>query len=92
MSSFDQAVSASRLLAGGKGMQGLVNAVLRNFIRQRESLVEQAAGWRYRTLFSPAMVDRQITSAISAQLPDYFGGKQSTSAHDLASGISARFR
>lgn len=39
----DQAVSASRLLAGGKGMQGLVNAVLRNFIRQRESLVEQAA-------------------------------------------------
>ncbi|MBX3617676.1 16S rRNA (cytosine(967)-C(5))-methyltransferase RsmB [Nitrosomonas sp.] len=39
----DQAVSASRHLAAGKGMQGLVNAVLRNFIRQREYLVAQAA-------------------------------------------------
>lgn len=39
----DQAVSASRQLAAGKGMQGLVNAVLRNFIRQRGTLVEQAA-------------------------------------------------
>lgn len=38
----DQAVSASRTLAQGKGMQGLVNAVLRNFIRQRESLLQQA--------------------------------------------------
>ncbi|MBS0299733.1 MAG: 16S rRNA (cytosine(967)-C(5))-methyltransferase RsmB [Proteobacteria bacterium] len=38
----DQAVSASRALARGKGMQGLVNAVLRNFIRQRESLLQQA--------------------------------------------------
>lgn len=38
----DQAVSASRALAQGKGMQGLVNAVLRNFIRQRESLLQQA--------------------------------------------------
>ena len=38
----DQAVSASRSLAQGKGMQGLVNAVLRNFIRQRESLLQQA--------------------------------------------------
>lgn len=37
----DQAVSASRALAQGKGMQGLVNAVLRNFIRQRESLLQQ---------------------------------------------------
>jgi len=39
----DQAVSASRHLAGGKGMQGLVNAVLRNFIRYQESIVVQAA-------------------------------------------------
>lgn len=39
----DQAVSASRHLVGGKGMQGLVNAVLRNFIRHRESIVAQAA-------------------------------------------------
>ena len=39
----DQAVSASRSLVHRKGMQGLVNAVLRSFIRQRESLVEKAA-------------------------------------------------
>ncbi|MBX9915980.1 MAG: 16S rRNA (cytosine(967)-C(5))-methyltransferase RsmB [Nitrosomonas sp.] len=39
----DQAVSASRSLAHGQGMQGLVNAVLRNFIRQRERLLQQAA-------------------------------------------------
>ncbi len=39
----DQAVSASRSLTHGKGMQGLVNAVLRNFIRQRESLLIKAA-------------------------------------------------
>lgn len=39
----DQAVSASRSLAHGKGMQGLVNAVLRSFIRQRENLVKKAA-------------------------------------------------
>ncbi len=38
----DQAVSASRALAQGQEMQGLVNAVLRNFIRQRESLLQQA--------------------------------------------------
>ena len=38
----DQAVSASRALTQGKGMQGLVNAVLRNFIRRRESLMQQA--------------------------------------------------
>ncbi|MBS0423378.1 MAG: 16S rRNA (cytosine(967)-C(5))-methyltransferase RsmB [Proteobacteria bacterium] len=38
----DQAVSASRALAQGQGMQGLVNAVLRNFIRRRESLLQQA--------------------------------------------------
>ncbi len=39
----DQAVSASRSLVHGKGMQGLVNAVLRNFIRQRDSLLKKAA-------------------------------------------------
>ena len=39
----DQAVSASRSLVHGKGMQGLVNAVLRSFVRQRESLLKQAA-------------------------------------------------
>ena len=39
----DQAVSASCSLVHGKGMQGLVNAVLRSFIRQRESLLKQAA-------------------------------------------------
>ncbi len=39
----DQAVAASRSLVQGKGMQGLVNAVLRNFIRQRESLLMEAA-------------------------------------------------
>lgn len=39
----DQAVSASRALVHGKGMQGLVNAVLRNFIRQRDSLLKKAA-------------------------------------------------
>lgn len=38
----DQAVSASRSLVHGKGMQGLVNAVLRGFVRQRESLLKQA--------------------------------------------------
>lgn len=38
----DQAVSASCSLRHGKGMQGLVNAVLRNFIRQRESLLKKA--------------------------------------------------
>lgn len=38
----DQAVSASRALTQGQEMQGLVNAVLRNFIRQRESLLQQA--------------------------------------------------
>ncbi len=39
----DQAVSASRSLAHGKGLQGLVNAILRSFIRQRESLLKKAA-------------------------------------------------
>lgn len=39
----DQAVSASRYMMHGKGMQGLVNAVLRSFIRQRESLLKKAA-------------------------------------------------
>lgn len=39
----NQAVSASRSLVQGEGMQGLVNAVLRNFIRQRESLLKKAA-------------------------------------------------
>ena len=39
----DQAVSASRCLVNGKGMQGLVNAVLRNFIRQREYLLEKTS-------------------------------------------------
>jgi 16S rRNA (cytosine967-C5)-methyltransferase len=39
----DQAVSASRSLVHGKGMRGLVNAVLRNFIRQRDSLLKKAA-------------------------------------------------
>jgi len=38
----DQAVSASRSLVHGEGMQGLVNAVLRSFIRQRESLLKKA--------------------------------------------------
>lgn len=39
----DQAVSASRSLVHGKGMQGLVNGVLRSFLRQRESVLKQAA-------------------------------------------------
>lgn len=39
----DQAVSASRSLVHGEGMQGLVNAILRSFVRQRESLLKQAA-------------------------------------------------
>lgn len=38
----NQAVLASRSLVQGRGMQGLVNAVLRNFIRQRESLLKKA--------------------------------------------------
>lgn len=38
----DQAVSASRALKRAAGMQGLVNAVLRNFIRQRDRLLQQA--------------------------------------------------
>lgn len=39
----DQSVSASRALTEGRGMQGLVNAVLRNFIRQREYWLVKAA-------------------------------------------------
>ena len=39
----NQAVSASRSLVQGKGMQGLVNAILRSFIRQREKLLEKTA-------------------------------------------------
>lgn len=39
----NQAVSASRSLVQGKGMQGLVNAILRSFIRQRENLLKKAA-------------------------------------------------
>ena len=37
----DHAVSAVRSLEGGKGMQGLVNAVLRNYLRRREVLLKQ---------------------------------------------------
>lgn len=37
----DHAVSAARSLEGGKGMQGLVNAVLRNYLRRREVLLKQ---------------------------------------------------
>ncbi len=39
----NQAVATSRTLENGKGMQGLVNAVLRNFMRQRKDLLEQSA-------------------------------------------------
>lgn len=39
----DNAVSASLDLKGSKGAQGLVNAILRNFIRQRATLLERAA-------------------------------------------------
>jgi 16S rRNA (cytosine967-C5)-methyltransferase len=39
----NQAVATSRTLENGKGMQGLVNAVLRNFMRQREVLLAQVA-------------------------------------------------
>jgi 16S rRNA (cytosine967-C5)-methyltransferase len=39
----DNAVSASLGLKGSKGAQGLVNAILRNFIRQRATLMERAA-------------------------------------------------
>ncbi|MEO8992726.1 MAG: 16S rRNA (cytosine(967)-C(5))-methyltransferase RsmB [Nitrosospira sp.] len=42
----DNAVSVSRTLSGGKsvrGAQGLVNAVLRNFIRNRSALLERVA-------------------------------------------------
>ena len=39
----NQAVIASRSLKHGRGMQGLVNAVLRNFVRQRDDLLQQAA-------------------------------------------------
>ncbi|MDQ3186190.1 MAG: 16S rRNA (cytosine(967)-C(5))-methyltransferase RsmB [Pseudomonadota bacterium] len=39
----DNAVSASLGLKASKGAQGLVNAILRNFIRQRATLLERAA-------------------------------------------------
>lgn len=39
----DHAVSATHVVSSNKGAQGLVNAVLRNFIRQRASLLERAA-------------------------------------------------
>ena len=39
----NQTVSASRKLASNKKMQGLVNAVLRNFLRQKETLLIKAA-------------------------------------------------
>ena len=38
----DQAVTAAKSTRHGRGMQGLVNAVLRNFMRQRESLLKLA--------------------------------------------------
>lgn len=38
----NQAVSASRKLSQNKKIQGLVNAVLRNFLRQKSSLLTQA--------------------------------------------------
>jgi 16S rRNA (cytosine967-C5)-methyltransferase len=38
----DNAVSASQGVNGGLGLQGLVNAVLRNFIRQRAALLQQS--------------------------------------------------
>ncbi len=39
----NQAVAASRTLASGKKIQGLVNAVLRSFIRQKEMLLAKIA-------------------------------------------------
>ncbi|ARO87014.1 16S rRNA (cytosine(967)-C(5))-methyltransferase [Nitrosospira lacus] len=39
----DHAVSATYVVSGNKGAQGLVNAILRNFVRQRASLLERAA-------------------------------------------------
>lgn len=39
----DHAVSTARFIGGNKGMQGLVNAVLRNFMRQRAALLEQVS-------------------------------------------------
>jgi 16S rRNA (cytosine967-C5)-methyltransferase len=38
----DNAVSASQGVNGNRGLQGLVNAVLRNFIRQHATLLQQA--------------------------------------------------
>ncbi|SFP87783.1 16S rRNA (cytosine967-C5)-methyltransferase [Nitrosomonas cryotolerans] len=40
----DHAVSASRFLGGSKRIPGLVNAILRNFIRQHECLLQQVDG------------------------------------------------
>ncbi len=39
----DHAVSTAVTLPGGKGMRGLVNAVLRNFMRQQDTLLEKVA-------------------------------------------------
>ncbi|MBA4142285.1 MAG: 16S rRNA (cytosine(967)-C(5))-methyltransferase RsmB [Nitrosospira sp.] len=39
----DNAVSTSRELNGGSGFQGLVNAVLRNFMRQQATLLKRVA-------------------------------------------------
>ncbi|HNP25750.1 MAG TPA: 16S rRNA (cytosine(967)-C(5))-methyltransferase RsmB [Nitrosomonas sp.] len=39
----NQAVAASQSLTSGKSIQGLVNAVLRSFIRQKEKLLAKAA-------------------------------------------------
>ena len=39
----NQAVAASQSLTSGKRIQGLVNAVLRSFIRQKEKLLAKAA-------------------------------------------------
>ena len=39
----DNAVSAAQGINGGAGLQGLVNAVLRNFIRQRATLLEKSS-------------------------------------------------
>jgi len=64
----NQAVSASRTLTHNKKIQGLVNAVLRNFLRQKDNLLTQAAKKEVGLYSHPQWwIDK-----LRSQYPDHF--------------------
>ncbi len=61
----DQAVNAIAARREFAFAKGLVNAVLRNFLRERETLLSESQSRRGRALELPGMVDRRGTARVA---------------------------